>query len=93
MSRMKSAVAVFIATAGVSAGFASAPIALAQEASCDPAAGVCEGDVQPGTPQAAAPTVSDDQYPTDEDWYFNPAGGGTALQPAHPSGGGGGGHR
>jgi hypothetical protein len=74
--------------AAMAAALAVAPIALADE--CDPTATICQGDVSTAPP-AAAPSVSasDDQYPLDEDWYFNPAGGGTALQPQHPSGGGG----
>lgn len=85
------AMAALIAATGVAAGIASAPLALAQE--CDPTATVCEGsDVSDGPPMAAAPSMPDENYPNDEDWYFNPAGGGTALQPSHPSGGGGGGH-
>jgi hypothetical protein len=46
-----------------------------------------------------APPPSDDEtYPFDNEWYFNPAGGGTVLQPndaSHSGGGGtgGGGHR
>ena len=78
---------------------ALAPVALAD--TCDPAVTVCQGDaVAPSdssggdfSPQVVA---GDDQYPYDGDWYFNPAGGGTALQPEHSSGGGssggGGGH-
>jgi hypothetical protein len=95
MLNMKPALALLAAAAGAAA-IASAPIALAQE--CDPTATVCEGsDVNAGPPEAALAPVSagDEQYPTDEDWYFNPSGGGTALQPNHPSGGGsagGGGH-
>jgi hypothetical protein len=101
MQGMKLAAAAFFAALGMAAGLAVAPIALADD--CDPTATICEGDVNTAPP-AAAPTVSasDEQYPLDEDWYFNPAGGGTELQPQHPSGGGasgggaaagGGGHR
>jgi hypothetical protein len=92
----KIAAALFAAT-GVAAGIAVAPIAHAD--TCDPTATVCQGsDIQTDTsPPSAAPSVSasDDQYPYDGDWYFNPAGGGTELQPEHPSTGGsdgGGGH-
>jgi hypothetical protein len=86
----KAALAALIAATGVAAAVASTPLALAQE--CDPTATVCEGsDVNSAPPVAAAPSMPDEQYPMDEDWYFNPAGGGTALQPNHPSGGGGGG--
>jgi hypothetical protein len=89
--------AAFFAATGVAAGLAVAPTALAQT-ECDPTASVCQGDVSANTsPPSAAPSVmaGDDQYPLDGDWYFNPAGGGTELQPEHPSGGGGsgGGHR
>jgi hypothetical protein len=82
--------AALIAASGVAVALLAAPLALAQE--CDPTATVCEGDVNTAPPVAAAPSVPDEQYPMDEDWYFNPAGGGTELQPNHPSGGGGG-HR
>jgi hypothetical protein len=97
MRRVNPAVAAAFAATGVAIALAGAPTALAD--TCDPTATVCQGDVQPDTsPPVAAPSVSaaDDQYPFDEDWYFNPAGGGTELQPQHPSGGGstgGGGHR
>lgn len=97
MRGMKPAVAALFAATGVAAGLAVAPIALAD--TCDPTATICQGDVQTDTsPPSAAPSVQagDDQYPLDGDWYFNPAGGGTELQPEHPGGGGstgGGGHR
>jgi hypothetical protein len=89
MRGMKLAAVTLFAAMGVAAGLAVAPIAVADD-SCDPTATVCQGDVNTAPP-AAAPSVSasDDQYPLDEDWYFNPAGGGTELQPEHPSGGGG----
>jgi hypothetical protein len=97
----KSGVAALFAATGVAAGIMTAPIAVAD--TCDPIATVCQGsDVQTNnSPPAAAPQVTaDDQYPYDNEWYFNPAGGGTELQPQHPStggggssGGGGGGHR
>jgi hypothetical protein len=96
MRGMKLAAVALFAALGMAGGLAAAPIALADD--CDPTATICQGDVNTAPP-AAAPTVSasDDQYPLDEDWYFNPAGGGTALQPQHPAGGGGGtgggGHR
>jgi hypothetical protein len=85
-------VAAFFATAGVAVGLGAAPAALAD--TCDPTATVCQGDVDtnPAPPSAAPSVTADDQYPFDEDWYFNPAGGGTVLQPNHPSGGGGGHH-
>ena len=81
----------------------AAPIAVAD--TCDPAVTVCQGaDVQPGgssTDYSPSTSATDEQYPYDNEWYFNPAGGGTELQPNHPSnsgggtpgGGGGGGHR
>lgn len=83
--------AVFAAT-GIAAATLAAPIAVAD--TCDPAVAVCQGgDIQPtntSSPDYSPPvSATDDQYPYDGDWYFNPAGGGTALQPAHPSGGGG----
>jgi hypothetical protein len=89
MRGMKLTAVTFFAAMGMAAGLAAAPIAVADD-SCDPTATICQGDVSTAPP-AAAPSVSasDDQYPLDEDWYFNPAGGGTALQPQHPSGGGG----
>ena len=94
-----SRVAMLVAATGVAAGIMAAPIAVAD--TCDPTATVCQGgDVQTNTssPDYAPPaSATDDQYPYDSEWYFNPAGGGTALQPEHPSGGGGssggGGHR
>jgi hypothetical protein len=94
MWNMKPALAMLVGAASAAA-LASAPIALAQE--CDPTATVCQGDVDTAPTAAPAPMVTaDEQYPLDEDWYFNPAGGGTALQPNHPPGGGsagGGGRR
>jgi hypothetical protein len=99
MRGSKLAAAGLLAALGMSVGLAIAPIALADD-DCDPTATICQGDVDTAAPPEAAPPVSasDDQYPLDEDWYFNPAGGGTELQPEHPSGGGaagggGGGHR
>jgi hypothetical protein len=94
-----SRVATLVAATGVAAGIMTAPTAVAD--TCDPTATVCQGgDVQTNTssPDYAPPaSATDDQYPYDGDCYFNPAGGGTALQPEHPSGGGGssggGGHR
>jgi hypothetical protein len=92
MHWLKLAVAAVFAVAGVTVGLTLTPIAQAQQ--CDPSATVCEGnDQSDGPPEAAAPvTAPDEDYPLDDDWYFNPSGGGTALQPAHPSGGGGGHH-
>ena len=96
MRGMKRAVAAVFAAASMAGGLAIAPTALADE--CDPTATVCQGDVDTAPPAAPPPVLaSEDQYPFDEDWYFNPAGGGTELQPEHPSAGGGsaggGGHR
>lgn len=90
--QMKSIViAALFATAGVAGGLGVAPAALAD--TCDPTATICQGNVDTNpTPAATPPVVADDEYPLDEDWYFNPAGGGTVLQPNHPSGGGGGHH-
>jgi hypothetical protein len=100
MHRVKPAVAAVLLAVGAAAGFATAPVAAADDDICDPTATVCQGSVQTDTnPPAAAPSVvaPADEYPYDGDWYFNPAGGGTELQPNHPSGGGsasgGGGHR
>ncbi|MCV7419218.1 hypothetical protein H7K45_01570 [Mycobacterium yunnanensis] len=93
----------------VAAAFAAgliggAPAAFADE-SCDPEVVACDapgGFDSPGNVQINdAPTPSADEgYPFDNEWYFNPAGGGTALQPnegSHSGGGGGatggGGHR
>lgn len=83
-----------VATMPFAAAIAFAPMAFGD--TCDPAVTVCEGDdVQPGPASIDASPPVEAQYPDDEDWYFDPAGGGTALQPAHPSGGApaGGGHR
>ena len=96
----KSGVAALFAATGVAAGIMAAPIAAAD--TCDPTATICQGsDIQTDTSSpVASPQISasDEQYPYDGDWYFNPAGGGTVLQPEHPTGGGGtggggGGHR
>lgn len=103
-----STVAGIFAAACAAAAIASAPTAFADEP-CDPAVVVCDG---PGTADSPgnvqindAPPPSDNaSYPFDNDWYFNPAGGGTDLQPNNAShsggggstgggGGGGGGHR
>jgi hypothetical protein len=95
----KFGVATLVAATSAAMAIAAAPVAVAD--TCDPTATVCQGgDVQTdNSPPVSAPSVSatDDQYPNDSDWYFNPAGGGTALQPSTggggSSGGGGGGHR
>jgi hypothetical protein len=88
-----SGVAGLFAAACALAALGTAPAALAD--SCDPAVAVCDspgGADSPGNVQINdSPPASDEQYPFDSEWYFNPAGGGTALQPSHPSGGGGGG--
>jgi hypothetical protein len=87
---------LFAAMAAAALAFAAAPVAAA-DPPCDPAVVACDtpGNVDsPGNVEIndSPPAVSpDEQYPFDNDWYFNPAGGGTALQPNHPSGGGGGG--
>jgi hypothetical protein len=103
MRILKPIVAALFAASGIAGGIGIAPIAVAD--TCDPAVTICQGDVQPDTssPVASPSVMADDQYPFDDEWYFNPAGGGTALQPEHPSGGGsiggggggggGGGHR
>lgn len=93
-----STVAGIFAATCAAAAIAAAPTALADE-SCDPAVVNCDtsGTVDsPGNVQIDdAPAPSDDTaYPFDNDWYFNPAGGGTELQPndaSHSGGGGGGG--
>ena len=88
----KFGVAALFAATGVAAGIMAAPIAGAD--TCDPAVTVCQGvDVQTRqllTRLRAPVSTADDQYPYDSDWYFNPAGGGTELQPEHPSTSGGG---
>ena len=93
MRMRKSGATAFFATTVAAVAMMAAPIAAAD--TCDPAVTICQGgDVQTGdAPASFAPQVSaaDDQYPNDEDWYFNPAGGGTALQPEHPASAGGGG--
>ena len=101
MSYTKVWVAALFAAAGLSVGVVAAPVAVAD--TCDPAVTVCQGG-DAAAPDGSSPDYSppvsaaDEQYPYDGDWYFNPAGGGTALQPEHPAGtgggsiGGGGGH-
>ena len=98
----KSGVAGLFAAGCAAAAIGAAPPALADE-SCDPSVVVCD---TPGNVQIndAPPASDDEQYPFDNEWYFNPAGGGTVLQPNGAShsggggttgggGGGGGGHR
>jgi uncharacterized membrane protein YgcG len=97
----KSGVAALFAATGVAAGIMAAPIAVAD--TCDPTATVCQGgDVQTDTssPDFAPPaSATDDQYPYDNEWYFNPAGGdnnqnnGGSSHSGGGSSGGGGGHR
>jgi hypothetical protein len=90
--------AALVAGLGVATAIMGAPLAAAD--TCDPAVTVCQGgDIAPETssPDYAPPVVAQDQYPFDDSWYFDPAGGGTILQPLHPGGptpglGGGGGH-
>jgi hypothetical protein len=89
----KSGAAMLFAATGAALAVSIAPTIapLAGADSCDPAVTVCQGnEVQTGPTAAPAPPVAapDEQYPFDDEWYFNPAGGGTALQPAHPGGGG-----
>ena len=85
----KSGVAALFGAAWVSAAIMTAPAAVADE--CDPTASICQGPdiATDNSPPAAAPAPVPDPYPFDDEWYFNPAGGGTPLQPNHPSGGGG----
>jgi hypothetical protein len=77
---------LFAASAALLLG--GAPSALAQD--CDPQASICQGVSENTAPPSASPpvTASEDQYPFDDEWYFNPAGGGTELQPNHPANGG-----
>lgn len=102
----KAGVAGLFAAASAAAAIGAAPAALADEP-CDPAVVVCDAPGNADSPgnvqinDAPAPS-SDSTYPFDNDWYFNPAGGGTDLQPNNAShsggggttggGGGGGGH-
>jgi hypothetical protein len=94
----KSEVAVLFAAASVAAGIVAAPIATAD--TCDPAATVCQGsEVQPdgSSPDYSPPaSATDEQYPYDSEWYFNPSGGdNNNTSSTHGGGGstGGGGHR
>ena len=83
----KSGVAALFAATGVAAGIMAAPIAVAD--TCDPTATVCQGgDVQTDTssPDYAPPaSATDDQYPYDNEWYFNPAGGDNVSATRAPS--------
>jgi hypothetical protein len=88
MPLRKSGVAVLFVATGAAMTIAAAPVALAD--SCDPAVVVCDtpGNVQINdAPPPVATTDVNQQYPFDDEWYFNPAGGGTALQPNHVGGG------
>jgi len=88
----KYGVTMLFAGVGIALVTATAPFAAADD-TCDPSVTVCEGgDLQSGPAVSDAPVMptGGDQYPFDSDWYFNPAGGGTALQPVHPSDTGGG---
>jgi hypothetical protein len=97
MPVIHSGVAMLVAASAAAFALAAAPVASA-DPPCDPAVVSCGGsgnvdspgdvEINDSPPAVAAP---DEQYPFDNEWYFNPAGGGTALQPNHPSGGGGGG--
>jgi hypothetical protein len=96
----KFGVGAIVATSCAAAAIVAAPVAVADD--CDPTATVCE-NVQGNTGINASPPASatDEQYPYDNEWYFNPSGGGTPLQNNPPpasggggaAGGGGGGHR
>jgi hypothetical protein len=97
-ARKSGVAALFAATCAVVA-IGAAPMAAADDNDpCDPTASVCDS---PGNVEIndSPPASAVDQYPSDDEWYFNPAGGGTALQPSGGShsdgggGGGGGGHR
>jgi len=102
MRLSKSGVVGVAAAACAAAAIGSAPAAVADE-SCDPEVVACDapgGFDSPGNVQIndAPPPSADEGYPFDNEWYFNPGGGGTALQPnegSHSGGGatGGGGHR
>jgi hypothetical protein len=92
----KSGLAALFAAMCATLAIGAAPMAAADD-ECDPSVAVCDS---PGNVEIndSPPASSVDQYPSDDEWYFNPAGGGTALQPSGGShsgggGGGGGGHR
>jgi hypothetical protein len=100
MRGKKPGMAALVAGLGVATAIMGAPLAAAD--TCDPTATVCQGgDITSGPAPDAAPAVvaPEDQYPFDDSWYFDPAGGGTLLHPENPpaghggdGGGGGGGH-
>jgi hypothetical protein len=97
----KSGLAALFAATCAAVAIGAAPMAVADD-ECDPSVAACDSTVSdsPGNVEIndSPPASSVDQYPSDDQWYFNPAGGGTALQPSggtHSGGGaaGGGGHR
>jgi uncharacterized membrane protein YgcG len=93
MRGKKPGMAALVAGLGVATAIMGAPLAAAD--TCDPAITVCQGgEVAPETssPDYAPPVVASEQYPFDDSWYFDPAGGGTVLQPEHGTNGGGGAH-
>jgi hypothetical protein len=99
MPARKSGLAALFAAMCAVVAVGAAPMAVADDNDCDPTASVCDS---PGNVEIndSPPASAVDQYPSDDEWYFNPAGGGTALQPSGGShsgggggGGGGGGHR
>jgi hypothetical protein len=91
MSKSGAAMSIAAAGAALAMSMASAVAPVAGADSCDPSVTVCQGnEVQDGPAATSVPSVStnDEQYPFDDEWYFNPSGGGTQLQPVHPGGGG-----
>jgi hypothetical protein len=95
----KSGLAALFAATCAAVAIGAAPVAAADD-ECDPSVAACDSMVSdsPGNVEIndSPPASAVDQYPSDDSWYFNPAGGGTALQPSggtHAGGGGGGGHR
>lgn len=97
----KSGLAALFAATCAAVAIGAAPMAAADPNECDPSVAACDSTVSdsPGNVEIndSPPASAVDQYPSDDQWYFNPAGGGTALQPSGGShsggGGGGGGHR
>jgi hypothetical protein len=97
MPAMRTGVAALFAATCAVVAIGAAPMAAADD-DCDATASVCDS---PGNVEIndSPPASAVDQYPSDDEWYFNPSGGGTALQPSGGShsggggGGGGGGHR
>jgi hypothetical protein len=102
MPGRKLGVAALFAATCAAVAIGAAPMAAADD-ECDPSVAVCDSTVNdsPGNVEIndSPPASAVDQYPSDDEWYFNPAGGGTALQSGGGShsggggGGGGGGHR